>query len=164
MATTRNTAGRKANTRKVTYVPPNLLGLDEGLVDHFAKKNMKLRWIRHSQSGQADTKNLIYREREGWTPVKVNELPEEYQGQFDLSDVGKHEGVIINNDVMLAMIPVEMAEARKEYFEQAAIDQESAVDEQLMQNSSRAMPILNNSQSTTTRGRKPASFGKVTES
>lgn len=162
--TTRSGSTRARKTKEVHYVPPNVLDVDEGLRDWFLSRGMKLRWIRHSVSGRDDTKNMIKKEREGWVPVTNDELPEEYQTSFEVGGHGKTEGIVVNNDVMLAKIPVEMAQARQDYYEQLSMDQEDGVNRQLMQNSSRSMPILNESRSTTTRGRKPANFGGISDS
>jgi hypothetical protein len=165
MATTRKSETRAATKRKVTYTPPNMLHVDKEVKDYFLGQGYVLRWVRHTRSdtGGPDTKNLIYREREGWVPVKIDDIPDEYRGLYEIGVVGKNEGVILNNDVMLAMLPVETAEARKAYYEGLALDQERAIDDELRGSSSREMPIQNESRSTATRGRKPANFGELTE-
>lgn len=156
--TTRNTTSRSTKSREVVYTPPENIKLDVGLQEYFNGQGYKLRWIRYMLDGKDDVKNWLKREKEGWVPVKNDELPAEYQGVFDIGGAGKTEGVVTNNDVILAKIPVEMARARQDYYEGLAQDQIDAVNAQLL-SGNRKMPGFNESHTKTTRGRPPANFG-----
>lgn len=161
--TTRASAQRARKESKVVYTPPNVTEIDPIIEEHFANEGAKLRWVRWQLNGREDVKNLTRKKREGWSLVTADELPEGFAADFEIGQDGRTEGIIINGDVALAKIPVEMAEARKEYYEGNAVAQEEAVNLQLQRNSSREMPILNESRSKATTGRKPADFGATEE-
>jgi len=153
---------RKTTSRKKQYVPPNMLEIPQEVQYHFKKDGYKLRWVRQSLQGKDDAKNLVKRQREGWEWVQKDEIPESLQNDFEIG-TGRTEGAIVNNDLVLAKIPVEIAESRQEYYEDMANSQVDAVDQYLSQNSSRNMPIHNESKSRATTGRKPAEFGAISE-
>lgn len=153
---------RDRQSKAVQYVPPNQLNLSKDVEDFFAQQGYKLRWVRHQLNGQDDVKNLVTKAKEGWELVKFDDLPEHLQGDFELGTSGRTEGVILNADVALAKIPVEMAEARSDYYRGMANAQEDAVNANLMQHSTRDMPIHQESRSRTTTGRKPA-IGALTD-
>ena len=87
------------------------------------------RWIRVQAGGQDDSKNVAGKLREGYELVRAEEYPD-----FVVPSIqnGLHAGVIGVGDVMLARIPEEIAEERKEYYTQRAGDQITAVDNDLM--------------------------------
>jgi len=156
------TTTRAANARKTVYTPPNLLGIPDALKAWARSNGMHLRWVRWQIEGQDDVRNLTKRKNEGYTLVKESEIPEHIRGEMDVGRTGRSEGILINGDVALAQVPVELAEARREYYEEQHNMQEEALNADLLQTPGlsdrgrRATPVQSNLKSRTTTGRKPA--------
>ena len=110
---------------------------------------MRYRWIRTEIRGQEDRKNVMQRFREGYEPVKPNEIPE-----FDVPiiDHGKHAGVVGIGGLMLCKIDDSIAKERDSYFANKTDNQMSAVDNDLMREEHPAMPITKSRQSRVTFG------------
>ena len=88
--------------------------------------------------GQDDKPNFTKRMREGYEPVRADEYPD-----FDCAtiDEGKYKGVIGVGGLILARLPVEVADSRKKYFAQKTSQQMTAVDNDLMREEHSSMPI-----------------------
>ena len=101
--------------------------------------------------GQDDKKNVSARMREGYEPVRLEEL-----GDFEAPTVedGAMKGVVSVGGLLLAKIPEEIVEERNAYFSQQTRDQQEAVDNDLLREQHPSMPIDNpNRQSRVTFGR-----------
>ena len=87
------------------------------------------RWIRVQAGGMDDSKNVAGKLREGYELVRAEEYPD-----FVVPSItnGIHTGVIGVGDMLLARIPEETAQERREYYEQRTSDQIQAVDNDLM--------------------------------
>ena len=83
------------------------------------------RWIRAEVRGFDDRKNISARLREGWELVRKDEYPD---FEAPILEGGRHEGVFGVGGLLLARIPNEIVEERKEYFEQMNSDAMEAVD------------------------------------
>ena len=105
--------------------------------------------------GQEDKANMSKRIREGWEPVRAEDHPE-----FEAPTVedGKHAGVIGVGGLILAKMPIEIVEQRREYYRKMASDQMEAVDSNLMRESDSRMPISKPNRKT------QVTFGKGGES
>jgi hypothetical protein len=99
--------------------------------------------------GQDDKPNFTKRMREGYEPVRADEYPD-----FDCATIedGKYKGVIGVGGLILARLPVEVAESRKAYFAQRTSQQMAAVDNDLMREQHPAMPISQERSSRVTFG------------
>jgi hypothetical protein len=88
--------------------------------------------------GFDDRKNVAARSREGWELVRGEDHPD-----FEIPTIedGKHAGVIGVGGLLLAKIPVEVVEERKEYFQSMTRNQMTAVDNDLAREQHPAMPI-----------------------
>jgi len=117
---------REKETRRKPWAPPSKLDTPP------APEGFGYRWIRSEVNGFVDKQNVYSSLREGYELVRIEELPEEYQGLLPTIDEGKHAGVISTGGLLLAKIPHETAEERNAYFRQKARDQLSAVDNELM--------------------------------
>ena len=87
------------------------------------------RWIRVQAGGMDDSKNVAGKLREGYELVRAEEYPD-----FVVPSItnGIHTGVIGVGDMLLARIPEETAQERRDYYEQRTSDQIQAVDNDLM--------------------------------
>ena len=109
------------------------------------------RWIRAETIGQMDTKNVSARMREGWEFVRADEYPDTDWPQMDS---GRYQGVIAVGGLMLARIPNEIVEQRKEYFAKLTQDKDDAVANDPMKDQHPSMPISKERSSRVTFGGK----------
>ena len=121
--TPRASKTRAAKPRRQPRRPPSLLDAPpppEGFVH---------RWIRAEVRGFDDRKNLSARIREGWELVRKDEYPD---FEAPTIDSGRYEGVFGVGGLLLARIPTEIVEERKDYFMQMNADAMQAVDNDLL--------------------------------
>jgi hypothetical protein len=128
----RATTAREKSTRPTEWKPPSLLDAP------LPPSGFIHRWIRAEMLGHDDKPNFTKRLREGYEPVRADEYPD-----FDCATIedGKYKGVIGVGGLILARLPVEVAESRKKYFTQKTSQQMSAVDNDLMREQHPSMPI-----------------------
>ena len=99
--------------------------------------------------GFLDTKNIQGRLRSGYELVRADEFPgDDYPAIPD----GKYAGVIGHGGLVLTRVPEEIAKQRSEYFSKLGMDQMEAVDNDLMKEQHKSMPINIDRQSRTTFG------------
>ena len=81
---------------------------------------------------------------------------DEYPDRLDLPVLtdGKFKGVIAVGGLMLMRCPIEVKEDRDEYFANLTNDQQKSVDNDLMKEQHKGMPIEIDRQSRTTFGGK----------
>ena len=130
--TPRAATTRQKSERPTSWKPPSLLDAPpppDGFVH---------RWIRAEMLGQDDKPNFTKRIREGYEPVRADEYP---NFECAVIDDGKWKGVIGVGGLILARLPVGVAESRKEYFAQKTSPQMTAVDNDLMREQHPSMPI-----------------------
>ena len=96
------------------------------------------RWIRSELLGQDDKPNFTKRIREGYEPVRADEYPD---FECAVIDEGRFEGVIGVGGLILARLPLEVAQSREQYFAQKTASQMTAVDNDLMREEHPSMPI-----------------------
>ena len=130
--TTRAATTRQKSERPVAWKPPSLLDAPD------APDGFVHRWIRAEMLGHDDKPNFTKRLREGYEPVRADEYP-----NFECAVIedGKYKGVIGVGGLILARLPVEVAESRKDYFAQKTSQQMTAVDNDLMREQHPSMPI-----------------------
>ena len=143
---------RAKTSRKIVYTPPNDLDAPKPNVD-----GIKYRWIRVATGGEDDSQNVSKKKREGYEFVRADEHPE-----FDAPkhETGKYAGVIGTGDLVLAKIPIEMSDAKKEYFKQKTNRQTQSVDQDILKEQHPSMPVHQKRSSTATVGNRPAEFDK----
>jgi len=111
------------------------------------------RWIRVSLMGAEDTRNVTKKQREGWEFVRAEEIKNKLgDADYPIIAKGNYAGLIGHDDLVLARIPVEVVEARKEYFARMTQDRMNAVDRELMREQRPEMPINIDRQSRVTFG------------
>ena len=137
-ASTENRTPRSAETRakdtaRKPWRPPSMLETPP------APEGYSYRWIRAEIVGQEDRKNVTARLREGFDLVRAEELD---GFEIPTLDDGRHAGVVSVGGLLLAKIPDETRQERNAYFQGRAQTQQDAVDNDLMQESDPASPIL----------------------
>ena len=130
--TSRSSQTRDKTARRQPWRPPSRLDAPS------PPAGFKYRWIRAEVMGQDDKKNVSARMREGYEPVRLEEL-----GDFEAPTVedGAMKGVVSVGGLLLAKIPEEIVEERNKYFQSKTSTQMEAVDRDLMKESNPAMPI-----------------------
>ena len=94
------------------------------------------RWIRESMLGQEDRSNVSKRLREGWELVRGTDLPTEFV--LPTMEEGRHAGIVYNDGLLLAKIPVETKNERNAYYEGQTAKKREALDNNMF-NESRVM-------------------------
>ena len=135
----------KPKARPKVWTPPSYLDTPN------APEGFRHRWVRTEILGFVDTKNIQGRLRSGYELVRADEYPnEDYPAITD----GKYAGVIGHGGLVLTRVPEEIARSRQEYFQREAQDQMTAIDNDLMKEQHKGMPIEIDRQSRTTFGGK----------
>lgn len=141
---------RDKEARRRPWTPPSRLDAPP------APPGFQHRWIRAEVNGFDDRQNVYGRLREGYELVRIEELPEDYQGMLPTIEDGKHAGVVSVGGLLLARIPEETVEERNAYFAKKAQDQLTAVDNELLrENAHSSMRIQAPERSSRTTFRKP---------
>ena len=135
----------KVKERPKVWAPPSYLDTPN------APDGFRHRWVRIEVLGFVDTKNIQGRLRSGYELVRADEYPDE---DFPAITDGKYAGVIGHGGLVLTRVPEEIARSRQEYFAQQAQDQQAAIDNDLMKEQHKGMPIEIDRQSRTTFGGK----------
>ena len=148
--TTERTSRSSSETKSVRnkpWTPPSSLDAPP------APKGFVHRWIRTEFMGQEDTGNVSKKLREGWEFVRAEEIKNNL-GDHDYPVIrkGQYQGLIGVGGLVLARIPEEIVEQRKQYFKNITADQIKAVDNDILREQRPEMPINVNRQSRVTFG------------
>ena len=135
----------KVKEQPKVWTPPSYLDTPN------APNGYRHRWVRTEILGFVDTKNIQGRLRSGYELVRSDEYPNE---DFPAIADGKYAGVIGHGGLVLTRVPEEIARSRQEYFAQQSQDQMTAIDNDLMKEQHRGMPIDIDMQTRTTFGGK----------
>ena len=136
---------REKTKRKVVWTPPSYLDTPN------APSGFRHRWVRAEILGYVDTKNIQGRLRSGYELVRSDEFPgDDYPAITD----GKYAGVIGHGGLVLTRVPNEIAQQRTDYFSKQAAEQMHAIDNDLMKEQHKGMPINIDRQTRTTFGGK----------
>ena len=135
------------DTRKKQWMPPSSLDAPP------APNGYKHRWIRTETMGQDDTANVSKRRREGWEFVRAEEIKNQIgEHDYPVISEGKFQGLIGVGGLVLARIPEEIVEQRKNYFKDKTSDQMKAVDNDILREQRPEMAINVDRQSRVTFG------------
>ena len=88
--------------------------------------------------------------REGYELVRAEEV--ENASDYPVLDEGKYKGVIGVGGLLLAKVPEEIAKQRQEYMANRHKQQDEAVENDLMREQDKSMPINVDRQSRVTFG------------
>lgn len=131
----RDSETRKSEERPMSWSPPSLLPTPPDEADWV------FRWIRVSMMGDADTRNVSMRFREGWEPVKAEDYPE-LMVIPDAESVWSEKGAVEIGGLLLCKAPRSMRDARRKYHEDKSREQMNAIDNNYMRESDPRMPVL----------------------
>ena len=141
--TSRASQTREKETRKKVWTPPSSLDAPP------APTGFRHRWIRVESMGFQDTKNASGRLRSGYELVRSDEYPD---SDYPVVEDGKYAGVIGVGGLVLARVPEEIAKSRAEYYSKQGIEQDEAVNNDLMKEEHPSMPINVDRQTRVTFG------------
>ena len=131
---TSRAAGTRTKTeRPKEYKPPSSLDAPP------APDGFRHRWIRAESMGFNDSKNIHGRLRSGYELVRADEYAdgESYPIVMD----GKYAGVIGVGGLLLARIPEELAQSRVDYQKRQTEGQDEAVENDLLKDQDKRMPM-----------------------
>ena len=123
---------RSKTERPKEYKPPSSLDAPP------APDGFRHRWIRAESMGFNDTKNIHGRLRSGYELVRADEYDSDtYPTVLD----GKYAGVIGVGGLLLARIPEELAQSRMDYQKKQTEGQDESVENDLLRDQDKRMPI-----------------------
>ena len=141
--TSRASQTREKTAHKKVWTPPSALDAPP------APTGFRHRWIRVESLGFQDTKNVAGRIRSGYELVRADEYPD---SEYPVVEDGKYKGMIGVGGLVLARVPIEIAQSRTDYYTRMHDDKIKAVDHELKKEQHRSMPINIDRQSSTTFG------------
>ena len=142
--TSRANQTRSKTERPKVWVPPSSLDAPP------APDGFRYRWIRAESLGFDDSKNIQGRLRSGYELVRAEEV--ENSSDYPVLDTGKYKGVIGVGGLLLAKVPDEIANQRAAYIKRRTEGMNEAVDNDLMREQHKSMPINVDRQSRVTFG------------
>ncbi len=141
--TSRASQTRTKKLRKKVWTPPSYLDTPN------APAGFRHRWVRVEILGYVDTKNIQGRLRTGYELVRADQYPED---DYPAIPDGKYAGVIGHGGLVLTRVPEEIAQQRADYFKKLSSEQIEAVDNDLLKEQHKSMPIEIDRQTRTTFG------------
>ena len=143
--TSRASQTREKTSKPKVWTPPSSLDAPP------APTGFRHRWLRAESLGFQDTKNIQGRIRSGYELVRADEYPD---SEYPVVEDGKYKGMIGVGGLVLARVPEEIAQQRNEYYAKQHSDKVEAMDNDLMKEQHRGMPIDIDMQTRTTFGGK----------
>ena len=141
--TSRASQTRVKEERKKVWTPPSSLDAPP------APDGFKQRFLRAESMGFDDTSNMSAKLRSGYELVRADQYPD---ANYPTVQDGKYKGVIGVGGLLLARIPEEIVESRKEYFARQTKAKSDAIENDLMKEQHPSMPINNERQTRVTFG------------
>ena len=130
--TSRAAVTRSKTERPKEWAPPSSLDAPT------APDGFRHRWIRAESLGFQDSKNISGRLRSGYELVRADEYDDE---SFPVVMDGKYAGVIGVGGLLLARIPEELAKQRVDYQRRQTEGQDEAIENDLLRDQDKRMPI-----------------------
>jgi len=134
---------REKEARKKVWTPPSSLDAPP------APAGFRHRWVRAESMGFQDTKNVAGRLRSGYELVRSDQYPD---SDYPVIEDGKYKGVIGVGGLVLTRVPEEIAKSRAEYYSKQGIEQDQAVENDLLKEQHPSMPINQDRQTRVTFG------------
>ena len=142
--TSRANLTRSKTERPKVWIPPSSLDAPP------APDGFRYRWIRAESMGFDDTKNIQGRLRSGYELVRAEEI--ENASDYPVIESGKYKGMIGVGGLLLAKVTEEIAQQRTDYVKKRTEGMNEAVDNDLMREQHKSMPINIDRQSRVTFG------------
>ena len=130
--TSRAAETRTKTERPKEYKPPSSLDAPP------APDGFRHRWIRAESLGFNDQKNIHGRLRSGYELVRADEYKD---SDYPIVTDGKYAGIIGVGGLLLARIPEELAQQRIDYQKALSEGQDEAIENDLLRDQDKRMPI-----------------------
>ena len=130
--TSRAAETRTKTERPKEYKPPSSLDAPP------APDGFRHRWIRAESLGFSDQKNIHCRLRSGYELVRADEYKD---SDYPIVTDGKYAGIIGVGGLLLARIPEELAQQRIDYQKALSEGQDEAIENDLLRDQDKRMPI-----------------------
>ena len=130
--TSRAAETRTKTERPKEYKPPSSLDAPP------APNGFRHRWSRAESLGFNDTKNIHGRLRSGYELVRADEYKD---SDYPVVTDGKYAGIIGVGGLLLARIPEELAQQRIDYQKALSDGQDEAIENDLLRDQDKRMPI-----------------------
>jgi hypothetical protein len=130
--TSRASQTRSKTERPKVWTPPSSLDAPP------APDGFRHRWIRAESLGFQDSKNISGRLRSGYELVRADEYKD---SDYPVIQDGKYKGIIGVGGLVLARVPEEIAKQRTDYYARQHKGQNEAVENDLMREEHKSMPI-----------------------
>ena len=130
--TSRAAETRTKTERPKEYKPPSSLDAPP------APDGFRHRWIRAESLGFNDQKNIHGRLRSGYELVRADEYKD---SDYPIVTDGKYAGIIGVGGLLLARIPEELAQQRIDYQKALSEGQAEAIENDLLRDQDKRMPI-----------------------
>ena len=130
--TSRAAETRTKTERPKEYKPPSSLDAPP------APDGFRHRWIRAESLGFNDPKNIHGRLRSGYELVRADEYKD---SDYPIVTDGKYAGIIGVGGLLLARIPEELAQQRIDYQKSLSDGQDEAIENDLLRDQDKRMPI-----------------------
>jgi hypothetical protein len=114
------------------------------------EEGMEYIWVRHELLNNPDDSNVHERLRDGYEPVKPDELGLDYHA--DVMSAGKHEGTVRAGDLILMKNSKEFVAQKQAYYDKQTERMGQAYSREYQNAGSSAMPTQDESTSSVTRG------------
>lgn len=145
---------READARRKVWKDPNLLEIPAEVEAAFRQSGYGLRWIRYTLGNEADGKNVLTRQREGYEFVTSEEVAPFGWSLPPTIENSKYGSLISIGDLILAKIDLDIAEDRDRQMMDRTRRITQGVNDALFENAreNRLAPVQNTSRSQTTTG------------
>jgi len=130
--TSRASQTRDKSSKKKVWTPPSNLDAPP------APTGFQHRWLRAETMGFNDAKNIQGRLRSGYELVRADEY---LDGDYPRVEDGKYAGVIGVGGLLLARVPVEIAQQRNAHYQKKHEQVVEAMDHDLKGQQHKSMPI-----------------------
>ena len=145
-ATKTSRKSRASATRKKVWEPLKRLEIPESRKE----ADMEYIWVRHELLNNPDDSNVHERLREGYEPVKPDELGIDYHA--DVMTSGKHAGTVRAGDLILMKNTEEFVAEKQAYYDKQTERMGQAYSKEYQNAGSSAMPTQDESTSSVIRG------------
>lgn len=141
----RDATSRDAEKRPESYTPPPLLPMPPEEPDYVFK------WIRKSARNEIDSRNMARRAQQGWIMCRRDEYPDIAAVVDPFNTMGDY---IESGGLILAKLPLSVAQGIREYNTRRAKAQIRAVDNNYFSLKDRGVEVFRDPESRTYTDRK----------
>lgn len=151
----KQTETRSQTERPKVWEPPSMLKTPE------PPEGFVYRWVRSRLQNAEDEANVSSRRRQGYEVVRPDDIKDKnfIHSSLEYNTNAGRDGEVRVGDLILMIVSKEIAAQRDRYYGDQARGQQAAIDNELRQFQTKAMPVLpNESRTRTNVGGRPVNF------